>query len=95
MFPENMKTVFHPSQLPCLSNVSILGIEGLLPRERVGKSGLAAAVEGYDFVTLLIANISFPLSKDENEISLSTRNTIPWKLECELNEGYSRDFGYE
>jgi len=34
-------------------------------------------------------------SKDENEISLSTRNTIPWKLECELNEGYSRDFGYE
>ena len=59
MFPENMKTVFHPSQLPCLSNVSILGIEGLLPRERLGKSGLAAAVEGYDFVTLLIANISF------------------------------------
>ena len=59
MFPENMKTVFHPSQLRCLSNVSILGIEGLLPQEQVGKSGLAAAAEGNDFVTFLITNISF------------------------------------
>ena len=59
MFPENMKTVFHLSQHPCLSNVSILGIEGLLPLERLGKSGLAAAAEGNDFVTFLITNISF------------------------------------
>ena len=59
MFPENMKTVSHLSQLRCLSNVFILGIEGLLPLERLGKSGLAAAAEGNDFVTFLITNISF------------------------------------
>ena len=59
MFPENMKTVSHLSQLRCLSNVSILGIEGLLPLERLGKSGLAAAAEGNDFVTFLITNIQF------------------------------------
>ena len=54
-----MKTVFHPSQLPCRSNVSILGIEGLLPQEQVGKSGLAAAAERNDFITFLINNILF------------------------------------
>ena len=59
MFPVSMKTVFHLSQLRCLSNVSILGIEGLLPQEQVGKSGLAAAAERNDFITFLINNILF------------------------------------
>ena len=54
-----MKTVFHPSQHQCLSNVYILGIEGLLPLEQVGKSGLAAAAERNDFITFLINNILF------------------------------------
>ena len=54
-----MKTVFHLSQHRCLSNVSILGIEGLLPQEQVGKSGLAAAAERNDFITILINNILY------------------------------------
>ena len=54
-----MKTVFHPNQHQCLSNVSILGIEGLLPQEQVGKSGLAAAAERNDFITILINDILF------------------------------------
>ena len=54
-----MKTVFHLSQLRCLSNVYILGIEGLLPLEQVGKSGLAAAAERNDFITILTNNILF------------------------------------
>ena len=36
-----------------------------------------------------------PVSKLDNVLSLKVRNTIPWSLECELENDADRELGYK
>ena len=36
-----------------------------------------------------------PSVKNNNKLSFKVRNTIPWSLECELEKGEDRYYGYE
>lgn len=36
-----------------------------------------------------------PIGKESNYVSLGVRNTIPWKLECEIEKGKDREFGVD
>ena len=36
-----------------------------------------------------------PVVKNKNVLSFKVRNTIPWSLECELEKGEDRYYGYD